>query len=57
MPKKERTLSKAEYSKKYYEMYKERMREKSLKCYYERKKEKPDKNEAYQNIIKLFKKV
>ena len=54
MPKVSRTLSKQEYSKKYYEMYKDRMREKSLNCYYERKKEKPDKMESYKNIINLF---
>jgi hypothetical protein len=57
MPKKERTLSKAEYQYLYYEKFKERQKENSLKSYYERKKPKPDKNNEYLRIVKLFSKL
>ena len=50
-----RFLSPGEYSRDYYNKYKERMRAKSLECYYKRKESnEKDKQEEFQNILKLF---
>ena len=56
MPKIERTLSKQEYQRNYYEKFRDRQKENSLKAYYERKKPKPDKIQQYQQIINYFRK-
>ena len=51
MPKPERTMSKKEYARLYYEKFRDRMKQKSLECYYERKQPKPDKMDAYRHIV------
>jgi hypothetical protein len=55
MPKPERTLTKQEYARQYYSKFRDRMKDKSLECYYERKQPKPDKMEAYQYILDICK--
>jgi len=55
MPKPERTLTKQEYARQYYEKFRDRMLAKTKACYYERKKPKPDKMEAYMHILAICK--
>ena len=50
-----RFLSPSEYSRDYYNKYKERMRVKSLECYHERKRRKNiDKREEFNRILSLI---
>jgi len=50
-----RFLSPSEYSRDYYNKYKERMRVKSLECYHERKNRKNiDKREEFNRILSLI---
>jgi len=55
MPKPERTLTKQEYARQYYAKFRDRMLAKTKACYYERKKPKPDKMEAYRHILAICK--
>jgi len=57
MPKIERTLSKQEYQRLYYEKFRHRQKENSLKAYHERQQPKPDKKVEYRRIIQLFRKL
>ncbi len=57
MPKIERTLSKKEYQRIYYEKFRDRQKENSLKAYHERQIPKPDKKVEYQRILQLFRKL
>jgi hypothetical protein len=57
MPKIERTLSKTEYQRLYYEKFRDRQKANTIKAYYERQQPKPDKNLEYQRIIQLFRQL